>query len=79
MESRSAKPTSLPTYSLMRASADAAICGPTSLRTSRATGVFGCAASIMPINPPIEVPTKSTCSTLQRAINTDMSARYWAY
>ena len=41
--------------------------GPTSLMTSFATGVFGCAAITMPSSPPSEVPTQPTRSAPVRA------------
>ena len=50
--------------------------GPTSFSTSCFTGVPACAASAMPIRPPIEVPTQFTDSTSSRAISVTMSATY---
>ena len=49
----------------MRSSDALAITGPASLSTSFATGVSGCAASAMPIRPPIEVPTQCTLLDVQ--------------
>jgi hypothetical protein len=47
-----------------------------SLITRRRIGELGWAASIMPIKPPIEVPTQSTRATSQRATSAFMSPRY---
>ena len=60
----------------MRSSDALAITGPASFSTSFATGVPFCAASAMPIRPPIEVPTQCTCSTSRRAISVTVSATY---
>jgi len=46
---------------------------PMSLMTSLRIGFPGCAASIMPINPPIDVPSQSTPSTSRRAISAAQS------
>src|SRR5437667_421087 len=53
-----------------------AITGPASFSTSLRTGVAACAASAMPISPPMEVPTQCTASTSSRAISVTMSATY---
>jgi hypothetical protein len=50
--------------------------GPTSFITSRRIGAPGCAASIMPMSPPIEVPIQSTAPTPSRAISVVMSLMY---
>src|SRR6267143_1821556 len=60
----------------MRSSAALASTGPASFSTSLRTGVAACAASAMPISPPIEVPTQCTASTSSRAISVTMSATY---
>ena len=60
----------------IRSSAACGMNGPTSFSTSRRIGVFGWAASIMPISPPIEVPTQSTSVTSSRAISAAASPRY---
>ena len=60
----------------MRSSDTLETTGPASLITSFCTGVSGCAASAMPIRPPIEVPTQCTLSTSSRAISVTMSATY---
>ena len=48
---------------------------PDAFKTSRAIGVFGCAARIMPIWPPIEVPIQSTLVPRSRASKAVMSAQ----
>ena len=60
----------------MRSQRGVAITGPASFSTSRAIGLPVCAASAMPISPPIEVPTQLTASTSRRAISVTMSATY---
>ena len=50
--------------------------GPMSLITRRPIGDFGWAARLMPISPPMEVPTQSTRSTSRRAIRAAASAQY---
>jgi hypothetical protein len=50
--------------------------GPASLSTSLRTGVPGCAASAMPISPPIEVPSQWISSTSRRATSVTMSDTY---
>src|SRR4051794_12958545 len=66
----------LPTYAPMRASDTAASSGPTSFSTSFFTGEPGKAVRVMPIRPPIEVPTQCTVSTTRRAISATMSLVY---
>ena len=44
-------------------------------KTSRLIGVFGCAARIIPICPPIDVPTQSTLLPRSRASSAVMSAQ----
>ena len=60
----------------MRAIAAGSRVGPTSLTTMRRNGVPCCAASPMPISPPIEVPTQSTVFAFSRASSVTMSATY---
>jgi len=62
----------------MRASAAASSVGPTSLMTSFVIGEPGWPASMMPIRPPIEVPTQCTDSTPSLAISVTMSFVYCA-
>ena len=47
-----------------------------SFKTSRAIGVFGCAARIIPIWPPIDVPIQSTLVPRRHASSAVMSAQY---
>jgi hypothetical protein len=60
----------------MRSSEALVMTGPTSFSTMRWIGEPACAASAMPIRPPIEVPTQLTDSTSSRAISVTMSAAY---
>ena len=48
-----------------------------SLTTSRRIGLPGKPASTIPISPPSEVPTQSTCSAPTPARSALMSAQYW--
>ncbi len=49
--------------------------GPTSFITNRRIGEFGCAASSMPISPPMDVPTQSTLCAPLRAMSAAIAAQ----